>query len=128
MYDGVVGVYRSDVDIVIDGGHIAAVEDRQDRPGVIVIDLGDITVIPGFIDAYGRLPDDVDESLGPLLLGLGVTTLVAEHEQAGPLDVVWSGKGIPGPRVLAAHSLQDAATDPDLPWLVTISGDMSSGI
>ena len=128
LYDGVVGVYRSDVDIVIEGGHIAAVEDRQDRPGVIVIDLGDITVIPGFIDAYGKLPDDVDESLGPLLLGLGVTTLVAEHEQAGPLDVVWSGKGIPGPRVLAAHSLQDAATDPDLPWLVTIGGDMSSGI
>ncbi len=128
LYDGVSGVYRSNADIVIEGGHIAAVEDRQDRAGVIVIDLGDITVIPGFIDAYGKLPDDVDASLGPLLLGLGVTTLVAEHEQAGALDVVWSGKDIPGPRVLAAHPLPDAGTVPGLPWLVTISGDMSSGI
>ena len=68
LYEGVGGEYRSNADIVIAGGHIAAVEDRQDRPGVIVIDLGDITVIPGFIDAYGKLPDDVDASLGPLLL------------------------------------------------------------
>ena len=128
LYEGVGGEYRSSADIVIVGGHIAAVEDRQDRPGVIVIDLGDITVIPGFIDAYGKLPDDVDASLGPLLLGLGVTTLVAEHEQAEALDAIWSGKNIPGPRVLAAHSMQDAGVAPTLPWLITISGDMSAGI
>jgi len=128
LFDGVGDTYRNSADIVIEGGHIAAVEDRQDRAGVIVIDLGDITVIPGFIDAYGKLPDDVDESLGPLLLGLGVTTLVTEHEQVEALDAVWSGKDVPGPRVLAAKSMQDAGTNPGLPWLVTISGDMSAGI
>ena len=128
LYDGVDGAYRRGADIVIEGGHIAAVEDRQDRPGAIVIDLGDVTVIPGFIDAFGGLPDDVDESLGPLLLGLGVTTLVTEHEKAAALDSVWSGRDIPGPRVLAAYSMQDAGLRPGLPWLITISGDMSSGI
>lgn len=128
LYDGVESAYRRGADIVIEGGRIAAVEDRRDRPGVIVIDLGDVTVIPGFIDAYGGLPDDVDESLGPLLLGLGVTTLVAEHEKVVALDGAWSGKDIPGPRVLAAYSMQDADMHSGLPWLITISGDMSAGI
>ncbi len=128
LYDGIDSTYRSNPDIVIEGGHITAVENRKDRTGAIVIDLGDVTVVPGYIDAYAALPEDADESLGPLLLGLGITTLVAEHKQAEVLNAVWSGKDVPGPRVLAARSIVDANTNPQLPWLVTVTGDMTAGV
>ena len=128
LYDGVRGSYRNNRDIVIEGGHIAAIEDRGERPGAIVIDLGDITVLPGYVDAYAMLPDDVDESLGPLLLSLGVTTLVAEHRNAAALNSTWSGKNIPGPRVLAASEIQNMNPESEAPWLVTVTGDMSAGV
>jgi len=86
---------------VIDGGRIAALEARRDRPGEIVVDMGDLTAIPGFVDGDASLPGHLDESLGPLLLSYGVTTIVAEHEQAVTLDALWSGKKMPGPRVLS---------------------------
>jgi len=128
LYDGVGNTYRNDSDIVIEGGRIAAVEDRDERPGAIVIDLGDVTVLPGYVDAYATLPDDVDESLGPLLLSLGITTLVAEHRSAAALNSTWSGKNIPGPRVLAASALQNVDSESEAPWLVTVTGDMSAGV
>ena len=128
LYDGVGNTYRNDRDIVIEGGRIAAVEDRDERPGAIVIDLGDVTVLPGYVDAYATLPDDVDESLGPLLLSLGITTLVAEHRNATALNSTWSGKNMPGPRVLAASALQNIDSESEAPWLVTVTGDMSAGV
>jgi hypothetical protein len=128
LYDGVGNTYRNDRDIVIEGGRIAAVEDRDERPGAIVIDLGDVTVLPGYVDAYAALPDDVDESLGPLLLSLGITTMVAEHRNAAALNSTWSGKNIPGPRVLAASALQNIDSESEAPWLVTVTGDMSAGV
>jgi Amidohydrolase family/WD40-like Beta Propeller Repeat len=128
LFDGIDARYRNNADIIIEGGRIVAVENRADRPGSIVIDLGDITVLPGFIDAYAALPDGVDGSLGPLLLSLGVTTLVAEIESAAALNAIWSGKEVPGPRVLIAQSIQDAGPDSGLPWLVSITGDMNAGV
>jgi len=101
IFDGVSGGYRNNVDIVIDGGRIAALEARRDRPGEIVVDMGDLTALPGFVDGNASLPGDLDESLGPLLLSYGVTTIVAEHERAVALDALWSGKKMPGPRVLS---------------------------
>ncbi len=128
LYDGVGGTYRNNRDIVIEGGRIAAVEDRAERAGAIVIDLGDVTVLPGYVDAYATLPGDADESLGPLLLSLGVTTLVTENSNAAALNSTWSGKSVPGPRVLAASALQDVDSTAEAPWLVTVTGDMSAGV
>jgi imidazolonepropionase-like amidohydrolase len=78
------------------------VEPHQDRPGQIVIDLGDLAVLPGLVDAAARLPENADESHGPLLLAAGVTTVVAAHDEAEHLNRVWSGKEVPGPRLLSA--------------------------
>lgn len=100
LFDGVGGSYRDGVDIVIDGSRITAVEERRDRPGAIVIDMGDLTALPGFIDGHASLPADVNESLGPLLLALGVTTIVVDSDKAEQLNRRWSGKEMPGPRVL----------------------------
>ena len=102
LYDGLGGGYQTNRDIVIEGGRIAAVEPHQDRPGRIVIDMGDLAVLPGLVDAHARLPDGADESTGPLLLAAGVTTVIAEHEEAEHLNAVWSGKDVPGPRLLPA--------------------------
>ncbi len=125
LFDGIDGGYREGLDIVIDGGRISAVEPQRDRGAAVLVNMGDLTVLPGFVDGYAALPAAVDERLGPVLLSFGVTTLVAEHADADALNLRWSGKALPGPRVLAAMPA-GAATEP-LPWLVTVAGDMDSG-
>lgn len=101
LYDGLGGSYRRDRDIVINNGRIMAVETHRERPGEIVIDMGDLAILPGLVDASARLPEGTDESVGPLLLAAGVTTVVAANDEAEHLNTVWSGKEVPGPRLLA---------------------------
>jgi hypothetical protein len=84
----------------MDGGKISAVEARRDRPGEIVVDLGDLTALPGFIDGNAALPANIDVALGPVLLSYGVTTVVTSHPEAERLNRAWSGSAMPGPRVL----------------------------
>jgi hypothetical protein len=109
MFDGLGGGYQTDVDIIIDGGRITAVEAHSDRSDSIVINMGDLTVLPGYIDALANLAagfDKYGDDIGPLLLINGVTTLVAEHADADRLNVLWSGKNTPGPRLLNAADWQ----------------------
>ncbi len=125
LFDGIGGGYQHDRDIVIEGGRIKSVEAHADRPGMIVIDMGDLAVLPGYVDAQARLPLTADEMTGPLLLAAGVTTIVADHPEAEHLSTVWSGKELPGPRVLPAvdwpvgdySGLADSMT-PGLPSLL----------
>jgi len=102
LFDGIGGGYKNNVDIVIDGGQITALEPQRERPGEIIVDLGDVTALPGFIDSYAGLPQDFDNTLGALLLSFGVTTIVAEHPAAQEQDRLWSGKEAPGPRIFDA--------------------------
>jgi len=76
------------------------VEPHEERPGTIVIDMGDLAVLPGLVDVQARLPSGADEKTGPLLLASGVTTLVSDHADAEHLNTIWSGKELPGPRLL----------------------------
>lgn len=107
LFDGIGGGYRENLDIVIEQGRIVAVEERAERAGAIVVDMGDLTALPGFIDTHARLPRDPDPTLGPLLLAFGLTTLVADTDQADALNARWSGKAMPGPRVLGDDWLLD---------------------
>jgi hypothetical protein len=100
LFDGIGNDYRADVDILIDGGRISAIEEQRDRPGKIVVDMADLTVLPGYIDTHARLPADAADVLGPVLLSFGVTTIVADLTDAARLDSLWAGKDVPGPRVL----------------------------
>ena len=102
LFDGLGIGYRRDVDIVIEGGSIRTVESHTERPGSIVINMGDLAVLPGLVDVHARLPADADENAGPMLLAAGVTTIVIDHTEAEHLNTVWSGKDMPGPRVLPA--------------------------
>lgn len=127
LLDGTGGNYRRGLDIVIDDGVISAVAAQKDHGNDIVIDMGNLTILPGLIDIYADLPLDVDESLGPLLLSFGITTVVADHEQAEQLNRTWSGKTMPGPRVLRAQDIAAADGEAE-PWLVTVSGDLDSAV
>ncbi len=126
LFDGTGGGYREGLDILIEGGRIVAIEPQQDRSGSVVVDMGDLTVLPGFIDGYASLPATADERLGPALLSCGVTTLIAAHGDADALSRRWSGAEVPGPRVLEARPAD--GSDDTVPWLVTLSGDMDSGM
>ncbi len=119
VFDGVSDGYRERADIVIEDGIIVAIEDQAPRSDAIVIDLGDITVLPGYVDAHAALPVDAGEAIGPLLLGLGVTTMVTRHADLDRLDALWRSKEIPGPRLLPVRPIGSASTD-NPPWLITV--------
>ena len=128
VFDGISDGYRERADIVIENGLVAAIEDQVPRPDAIVIDLGDITVLPGYVDAHASLPDDTDDSIGPLLLGLGVTTMVTQHADLDRLDSLWRSKQIPGPRLLPVQPIGAASVD-DPPWLITLDdGAQRAGV
>jgi hypothetical protein len=106
LFDGIGDGYQFDKDILIERGRIKTVDEHKDRPGSIVIDLGDLTILPGFIDADARLPGSFGPGHGPDLLTMGVTTIVASHADGARLNALWSGKQIPGPRLLDAAGWQ----------------------
>lgn len=103
LFDGVGAGYQHDKDIVIDGGRIVGIEAHREHGAPIVIDMGDLTILPGFVDSDARLPGQLRASHGPDLLTMGVTTIVASHVDADRLNLLWSGKEVPGPRFLAAE-------------------------
>lgn len=101
LFDGLSAAYRPDVDIVINGGRITALEARRERPGAVVVDVGDITVMPGLIDAYAALPEDIPAAIGPLLLSFGLTTLAVDGSDVAGLNAVWASGKLPGPRLVS---------------------------
>lgn len=129
MFDGVGGGYQRDRDIIIEGGRIAAVEDHQQRTGTIVIDMGDLTILPGFIDVDARLPADLSANHGPTLLTKGITTLVAKHGAVEQLNSLWSGKITPGPRLLDASDWPIAPVPgPDFDVTSTVLGSNATAL
>jgi hypothetical protein len=127
LFDGLSNDYQLDRDIVIDGGRISSVQVAASHDDAIVVDLGDVTVLPGFVDAFGALPKNAGPGLGPLLLSVGVTTIVSEGVDGLALTRAWSGKSLPGPRVLTAAPIE-AAERRRAPWLVTLGGGQPSGV
>jgi Amidohydrolase family/WD40-like Beta Propeller Repeat len=104
LFDGVRPGYRRNMDVLIQDGRVAAVEPERDWEDVTVLDLGDATMLPGFIDSYAALPDTDQRVLGLVMLSYGVTTVVAEVPQnLDPLR--WETEESPGPRLLQAAPL-----------------------
>jgi len=129
LFDGIGDDYQYDKDILIERGRIRNVEDHRDRPGSIVIDLGDLTILPGYIDADARLPGDLGPAHGPDLLTTGVTTIVASHAEGARLNELWSGKEIPGPRFLDAAEWQTGPMSaPDLDVTAAVVTSRATGL
>lgn len=113
LFDGVASGYRSDVDVLLEGGRIAAVESRHDWDDATILDLGDATILPGFVDSYASLPDRNAREVGLALLTYGVTTIVADAPDSFD-PAVWETEQSPGPRLLRAAPLS-AVPDEDNP-------------
>ena len=109
MFDGIGNFYRDNVDIVIEAGRIASVGDIGEHENATLIDLGNVTVIPGMIDALASLEDAA--AIGSTLLAYGVTTVVADAGDFSFDPLAWESEGSPGPRLLAAAT-EDAPALP----------------
>ncbi|MBM37909.1 MAG: hypothetical protein CMO97_02435 [Woeseia sp.] len=106
IFDGINPGYQYDKDILISGGRIRSIEENKDWKELIIIDMGDYTIIPGFIDANALLPNDLSETDGPKLLMTGITTIASEHPKQKNLNTIWAGKKMPGPRFLSLEKWQ----------------------
>ena len=129
LFDGIGTGYRHNKDILIDGGRITAIEDHMDRSGSIVIDMGDLTILPGLVDADARLPGQLVPAHGPDLLTKGVTTIVGSHPNAERLNELWSGKEVPGPRLLSSDQWSTGPTSrPELDVMAAVVTSRSTGL
>ena len=129
LFNGVDDDYQHNKDILIERGRIKSVEDHRDRPGSIVINLGDLTILPGLVDADARLPGHLGPGHGPDLLTMGVTTIVASHPESARLNELWSGKQVPGPRFLDAAEWQSGPLSaPDLDVSAAVVTSRSTGL
>jgi Tol biopolymer transport system component/cytosine/adenosine deaminase-related metal-dependent hydrolase len=77
MWDGQSRRLREDVDIVVEGHRVAAVEPRGHGRGDRIVDAGDSVVIPGLVDMHNHREMqgyEYGDRQGRLWLSLGITT------------------------------------------------------
>lgn len=103
LFDGRTSTLRENIDIVIDGNRIKAVEPhRADLHSGTVIDASNETVMPGLIEMHAHLAKSYGEALGRIWLAYGVTSV--RNPAANPFEgledreAIESGVRI-GPRV-----------------------------
>lgn len=103
LFDGIWSGYREGIDVLIEDGVIMAVDVRQDWEDATILDLGNVTVMPGLIDSWSGPPGDLDA--GPAILAYGVTTIVSDLGDRVIDQAEWDGERMPGPRILPATTV-----------------------
>ena len=98
LFDGLWPGYRERHDVIIEAGRVAAVEPQRARDDGTVLDLGDVTILPGLIDAWSSI--DMTAAAGSEILSYGVTTLVTDDADPDIDLQSWESEQTPGPRVL----------------------------
>ena len=98
LFDGLWPGYRERHDVIIDGGRVSAVEPQRSRDDGTVLDMGDVTMMPGLIDAWSSVR--MNAAAGSEILAYGVTTLVTDEADPSVDLRAWEGERTPGPRVL----------------------------
>lgn len=125
LFDGTARDYRYGLDVLVDGARIASVTSRRDWPDATVLNLGDVTILPGFIDSYSSIASKDQTSHGAELLSYGLTTVITSDQQANYDAALWESEASPGPRLLWAGDISTSAADDRQFQLVTIP---SSGL
>jgi N-acyl-D-amino-acid deacylase len=84
-------------DVAVQGDRIAAVGRLEDATANRVIDASGLYIAPGFIDPHthaGSSLDDPELSAAEPLLAEGVTTILANPDGGGPVDLAGQGAAI----------------------------------
>jgi hypothetical protein len=111
LWDGIAKTYRDDVDVVVDGNVITAIEPHRRRDArTRVVNASTKTVIPGLIDSHAHLTATGGERLGRLLLSYGITTV--RDWGVDPYDALerresWGSSRRDGPRELFTQIVAD---------------------
>ncbi|MFS8201563.1 amidohydrolase family protein [Streptomyces sp. CWNU-52B] len=113
LWDGTGDSVRDDVDIVVRGGRVTAVEPHRRRAATTRIDASERTVVPGLWDTHTH-PWQVTygsrQTVGQLTYG--ITTAVSlggfAYEQARIREAVTAGQ-LAGPRLLTTGELLDGS-------------------
>ena len=127
MWDGMADHERTNVDVVIEGSRIVAVEDHRDAlHRDSVIDAGDQTLMPGLADAHAHVGYGAGEALGRVWLAFGITSI--RNPSADPFMVRERresvGMGIRvGPREFATGRIMDGTR-----IYYSDAGQLSSGV
>jgi hypothetical protein len=111
LFDGIWDRYRDHMDVLIESGRITSVTARREWPDATVLDLGDVTILPGFIDVWSAMPGGSATEAGPRMLAYGVTTIVTDEPVVD--ERLWEGEQSPGPRVLSATDISATPQDGD---------------
>ncbi len=113
LFDGVADAYIDNVDIVIDGARIVAVEPHRERAADFdVIDASDKVVLPGLVDHHVHFEPHKGEWIGRTLLGFGVTTVVEPGGlpyESREIMEAWSSGRRAGPRLVFAGPQLDGS-------------------
>ncbi len=113
LFDGTGSKYRHGLDVLIDGPRIAVLAARREWPDATVLDLGNVTILPGFVDSYSSLASRDQKSHGAELLSYGVTTLITSDYRPNYDPLLWEGEETPGPRLLWAGDIAQSKPDDD---------------
>ncbi|MEX2258070.1 MAG: amidohydrolase family protein [Woeseia sp.] len=108
LYNGHSAEYRHNVDVIVRDGVIAAIESQADRGDATVLDIGDMTIMPGLIDVYSPMPAGDPAAAGARLLAFGVTTLATPDAPDAYAADAWHGETTPGPLLLRIGSIDDS--------------------
>lgn len=111
LFDGTGSDYRHNLDVLVDGPRIAALAEQQEWPDATILDLGDVTILPGFIDSYSSVSAENLINHGAELLSYGVTTLITSDQRPDFDPLLWEGEETPGPRLLWAGDIAQGGTD-----------------
>lgn len=111
LFDGTSSGYRYDIDILVDGPRIAALSERREWPDATILDLGEVTILPGFIDSYSSVSRENLANHGAELLSYGVTTLITSDHRPNFDPSQWEGEETPGPRLLWAGDIAQSKAD-----------------
>lgn len=111
LFDGITNTYAQNVDLLIEGNRVAAIEPRKEwESNTPIVDASDKTVIPGLIESHTHQSIVFGERLGRLWLAMGITSV--REPGADPYDALerreaWASGQRLGPRQFFAGALTD---------------------
>jgi Tol biopolymer transport system component len=114
LIDGTGPSARADVDIVIQGHRITAIEPHRAELHAqgTVVDAAAYSVMPGLLEAHGHTHREHGESFGKIHLAYGITTVRSPgghpYEAVEEREAIESGRRI-GPRLFLTGYLLDGA-------------------